>query len=105
MAQRAAVACALARRSRFLFCDEPTTGLDAEVQAALVLELQTLARGPDARGIVFVTHDIALLDGFADRILVLDRGTIAEEAPTARALVGPGRALVEATLALQAGSS
>jgi ABC-type glutathione transport system ATPase component len=98
MAQRAAIAVALARKSRFLFCDEPTTGLDAPVQAALVAELRTLR---DV-GIVFVTHDLRLLPGFADRIVVLDGGRVAETAPSLGALTGAGRALLDATAAIAA---
>lgn len=96
MAQRAAIAVALARRSRFLLCDEPTTGLDAPVQAALVREL----RGLREVGILFVTHDLRLLPGFADRILVLAGGRVVEEATSLEGLRGAGRALVEATAAI-----
>jgi ABC-type dipeptide/oligopeptide/nickel transport system ATPase component len=96
MAQRAAIACALARKSPFLLCDEPTTGLDAEVQADIVEELRRLASGPDAHGILFVTHDLDLLDGFADRILVMEGGRIVEQAERVSSLSGPGAALVQA---------
>lgn len=96
MAQRAAIAVALARKSRFLLCDEPTTGLDAPVQADLVREL----RGLDGVGILFVTHDLRLLPGFADRIVVLEAGRVVEEAPSVAALTGPGRALSQLTAAI-----
>lgn len=96
MAQRAAIALALARKSRFLFCDEPTTGLDAPVQAALVREL----RGLRDTGCLFVTHDLRLLPGFADRILVMDEGRVVEEATSIAALKGVGRVLVDATAAI-----
>lgn len=95
MAQRAAIAVALARRSRFLVADEPTTGLDPSVQRATLAQLRSLC---DAGvGVLFITHDLRLLPGFADRVLVMESGRVVEEAADPRLLVGPGRALVEAT--------
>jgi len=98
MAQRAAVAVALARKSRFLLCDEPTTGLDAPVKVELLRELRQLREV----GIVFVTHDLRLLPGFADRILVIEGGRVVDEAATLGELRGAGRRLVEATAAIAA---
>ncbi|GDX81134.1 ABC transporter ATP-binding protein [Deltaproteobacteria bacterium] len=98
MAQRAATAVALARRCAFLFCDEPTTGLDAPVQAELIAELRRI----EGVGILFVTHDLRLLPGFADRILVMDDGRIVEEADRVEGLSGAGRRLVEATRGIAA---
>lgn len=98
MAQRAATAVALARRCAFLFCDEPTTGLDAPVQADLIAELRRI----EGAGILFVTHDLRLLPGFADRILVMHEGRIVEEATRVEGLSGAGRRLVEATRGIAA---
>ncbi len=98
MAQRAAAAAALARQSRFLLCDEPTTGLDAPVAADLVAELRRLTHV----GVVFVTHDLRLLPGFADRILVMEGGRIVEEADRVESLSGPGRRLADATRGIAA---
>lgn len=98
MAQRAAVALTLARRSRFLFCDEPTSALDAHLQ----VELTRLLRALDGVGVLFVTHDLRLLPGFADRILVMDAGRIVEEASSLADLRGAGLRLVEATAAIAA---
>lgn len=98
MAQRAATAVALARRCAFLFCDEPTTGLDASVQAELIAELRRI----EQVGILFVTHDLRLLPGFADRILVMHEGRIVEEATRVEGLTGAGRRLVEATRGIAA---
>ncbi len=98
MAQRVAIAIALARRSRFLLCDEPTTGLDGPVQQELVRLLRKLP----GVGIVFVTHDLRLLPGFADRIYVIEDGRVVEEATTLAGLRGPGALLVAATSAIAA---
>ncbi len=95
MAQRAAIAVALARNSRFLVADEPTTGLDPSVQRGILAQLRLLA---DAGvGLLFITHDLRLLPGFATRVVVMDAGRTVEEAPSAAGLLGVGRALVEAT--------
>ncbi len=97
MAQRVAIAAALARGSRFLLCDEPTTGLDPHVQ----VEILTLLRGLNDRGVVFVTHDLDLVDGACDSVLVLEEGRVVDRAPRPSALAGAGRALWDATQSLR----
>ncbi len=77
--QRIMIAMALACRPSVLIADEPTTALDVTIQAqivALVRELQ------DEMGmaILWITHDLALVAGFADRVAVMYGGTIVEEA-------------------------
>jgi len=95
MAQRAAIAVALARNSRFLVADEPTTGLDPSVQREILAQLAALAAA--GHGLLFITHDLRLLPGFATRIVVMDRGRTVEHAASIADLTGPGRLLVEAT--------
>jgi ABC-type dipeptide/oligopeptide/nickel transport system ATPase component len=95
MAQRAAIAVALARDSRFLVADEPTTGLDPSVQREILAQLSALAAA--GRGLLFITHDLRLLPGFATRVVVMDRGRTVEEATSIADLTGAGRLLVEAT--------
>lgn len=97
MAQRAALAVALAAGSPVLLCDEPTTGLDAPVQREIVQGL----RGLREHAVVLVTHDLELVDRACDRVYVLDGGRVVDEGARPSALVGPGRALWEATLALR----
>lgn len=95
MAQRAGIAIALARKSTFLLADEPTTGLDPSVQRAILAALRSLcARG---LGVLLITHDLRILPGLADRVLVMDGGRILDEAAAPSGLHGAGRALVEAT--------
>ena len=101
MAQRAAIAVALARRSRFLLADEPTTGLDPSVQRAVLTELRRLADA--GMGILFITHDLRLLPGFADRLVVMDAGRIVEAVDTVADLRGAGKALVDATRTIAGG--
>jgi len=76
MAQRVTIAQALARGSRFLIADEPTTGLDPVISAALVQELEHLAS--DGIGVLIITHDLALLPQVAAELFVMDQGRIVE---------------------------
>lgn len=101
MAQRAAIAVALARQSRFLLADEPTTGLDPSVQRAVLRQLRSLADA--GMGVLFITHDLRLLPGFADRVLVMNRGRIVEAVDTVGELVGAGRSLLDATRLIAGG--
>ena len=102
MAQRAAIAIALARRSRFLVADEPTTGLDPSVQRAILTQLRVLCAS--GVGVFFITHDLRILPGLADRVAVMDAGRILEEAASPAELVGAGRGLVEATRKVAGGT-
>lgn len=102
MAQRVAIAVAIARESRFLVADEPTTGLDPSVQRGVLAQLSYLAQS--GVGVLFITHDLRLLPGFASRVLVMDHGRTVEDAPSPAALVGAGRALVEATRRIAGGA-
>jgi ABC-type glutathione transport system ATPase component len=76
MAQRVCIAQALARGSRFLIVDEPTTGLDSTLKRPLLQQFKALAE--QGMGLLFITHDLRLLEGFCDRILVMDSGSICE---------------------------
>ncbi|MGI5423496.1 ABC transporter ATP-binding protein [Streptomyces sp. CA-179760] len=80
--QRIAIARAVARRPRIIICDEPTSALDVTTQAAA---LDLLAELQDTLGCayLFITHDLAVVKEFAARTLVLQRGRIVEEGPSA----------------------
>ncbi|MCP4810430.1 MAG: ABC transporter ATP-binding protein [Proteobacteria bacterium] len=82
MAQRVAIALALARGSRFLVVDEPTTGLDPTVQEAILDELLALKR--EGVGILFITHDLRLVPKLGDHLLVMHQGRIVEDLPTSQ---------------------
>ncbi len=97
MAQRVALAVALAAGAPVLLCDEPTTGLDAPVQREIVHGL----RGLREHAVVLVTHDLELVDAACDRVYVLGDGRVVDEAARPSALVGAGRPLWDATLALR----
>ncbi|NRG41190.1 ABC transporter ATP-binding protein [Rathayibacter sp. VKM Ac-2835] len=85
--QRALLAAAIALDPPLLVADEPTTALDVTVQAR-VLELfaEQKARG---RALLLVSHDLAVVAGLADRILVLADGRVVEDGPAARVLRSP----------------
>ena len=78
--QRAAIARALAAEPGLLICDEATSALDVTVQRE-ILDLLDALRGREGQGlsILFICHDIALVQQFCDRVLVLHRGRIVEE--------------------------
>ncbi|MBK8756515.1 MAG: ABC transporter ATP-binding protein [Actinomycetales bacterium] len=75
--QRVVVAMALANDPALLICDEPTTALDVTVQA-LVLDL--IVRGVEARnaGMLFITHDLAVVASVCERVLVMYGGRVVE---------------------------
>lgn len=102
MAQRVAIALGLARRSRFLLADEPTTALDPTVQEGILAELRRVA--DQGTGVLFITHDLRILPGLADRVVVMQDGRLVEEARDPAGLTGAGRALVEATRKVAGGA-
>ena len=78
--QRAAIARALAIEPKLLICDEATSALDVTVQKEII-ELLNALRSQQSRNlsILFICHDISLVQQFADRVLVMYRGNIVEE--------------------------
>ncbi|MFP4603257.1 MAG: dipeptide/oligopeptide/nickel ABC transporter permease/ATP-binding protein [Halochromatium sp.] len=86
--QRVAIAMALAHGPELLIADEATTALDVTVQAEILGLLERLSHGR-ARALLFVSHDLALVAGLCERILVLYAGRIVEDAPRDRLLDAP----------------
>ena len=78
MRQRVMIAMALASSPRLLIADEPTTALDVTVQAQIMALLAEL-RVETGMAMIFITHDIGLVAGIADRILVMQDGLIVEQ--------------------------
>lgn len=79
MAQRVGIALALARGSRFLLVDEPTTGLDPSLRQGLLEQLR-LTRDSGV-GLLLITHDLRLVRQLGDHLLVMDKGRIVEDRP------------------------
>lgn len=103
MRQRVLIAMALSLRPRLLIADEPTTALDVCVQAQILARLgdwQSLLN----LSILFITHDLAVAAGIAQRMAVFKEGRLVEEGPSASLLANPThdytRALVAAVPSL-----
>lgn len=78
--QRAAIARALAIGPSILICDEATSSLDVTIQKEILHLLNELRRQKkDDLSVLFICHDIALVQGFCDRVLVMYQGRIVEE--------------------------
>lgn len=88
MLQRAMIALALAARPRVLIADEPTTALDATVQAQILALIRTIQK-EDGIAVVLITHDIGAVSVLADRVIVLYAGQIAEEGTAIQVLTAP----------------
>ncbi|MEZ7126919.1 dipeptide ABC transporter ATP-binding protein [Nonomuraea sp. AD125B] len=80
MRQRAMIAMAIANDPDLLICDEPTTALDVTIQAQ-VLEVLKTAQQETGAGIVMITHDLGVIAGMADRVLVMYAGRPVEQGP------------------------
>ena len=77
--QRAAIARALAIEPKLLICDEATSALDVTVQKEIIELLNELrAQQGQSLSILFICHDISLVQQFADRVLVMYHGNIVE---------------------------
>jgi len=80
--QRVAIARALALSPPLLICDEPTSALDVSIQERIVGLLEAYLRRRDI-AMLFISHDLALVSHFCDRILVMYLGYVMEEFPRA----------------------
>jgi peptide/nickel transport system ATP-binding protein len=106
MCQRVVIALALACRPQLLIADEPTTGLDVTTQKAvmdLVVDL-TRERGMST---ILITHDLGLAAVYCDRVVVMEKGTVVEAAPSRQIFAAPAhpytRKLMKATPRLGVG--
>src|SRR5262245_17640021 len=88
MRQRVAIAIALLHRPALLIADEPTTALDVTIQSQILAEVQALA-ADTGTALIWVTHDLAVIAGLADRIAVMYAGRIVEQGPVDAVLDAP----------------
>jgi oligopeptide/dipeptide ABC transporter ATP-binding protein len=96
--QRAMIAMALAARPKLLIADEPTTALDVTVQKQ-ILELLDRLRREMQLGLLFITHDLAVVASVADRVAVMYAGRIIEEGATNEVLLHPKHPYTQGLLA------
>lgn len=89
--QRAAIARALAIQPKLLILDEATSALDVTVQKEIIGLLDQLQKDRDM-SYVFISHDIALVQEFCDRIIVMKNGKIVEEGPSEEVIRSPKNA-------------
>ncbi len=83
MRQRVAIAIALLNRPDLIIADEPTTALDVTIQAQILHEMQALCR-ESGTSLIWITHDLAVVAGLADRVAVMYAGRIVEQGSTAQ---------------------
>jgi peptide/nickel transport system ATP-binding protein len=96
--QRVLVAMALACRPSLVVADEPTTALDATVQAQ-VLELLREMRTAFNLSLLLVTHDLGVLAGMADRVAVMYAGRLVEQGPVRQVFQSPAHPYTRGLLA------
>jgi len=86
--QRVAIAIALLHRPLLLIADEPTTALDVTIQSQILAEVQALC-AQSGTALIWITHDLAVVSGLADRIAVMYAGRVVEEGPVEAVLSRP----------------
>ncbi|GLY29640.1 ABC transporter ATP-binding protein [Kineosporia sp. NBRC 101731] len=86
--QRVMIAMALVARPSVLLCDEPTTALDVTTQAQILDLLRDLNRS-EGITVLIATHDLDVISGIADRLVVMYAGRVVEDGPAQQVLSAP----------------
>ena len=89
--QRAMTAMAMGCDPRLIVFDEPTTALDVTIQAQ-ILDLMTKLKDEVGMSILFITHDLGLIEKFSDTITVMQEGTVVEQGDTKSVFLNPQHA-------------
>jgi oligopeptide transport system ATP-binding protein len=97
MRQRVMIAIALACDPEVLIADEPTTALDVTIQAQ-ILELVRDLRQKLGMAIIWITHDLGVIAGIADRVMVMYGGQVVEQAPVKDLFANPQHPYTRALL-------
>ncbi|MDA9720286.1 dipeptide ABC transporter ATP-binding protein [bacterium] len=86
--QRVMIAMALVNNPKLLIADEPTTALDVTIQAQ-ILDLMSKLQKELGMSILFITHDLGLVDKFSDKVAVMKEGKIVEIGETKKVFTNP----------------
>ena len=97
-AQRVAIARALVLKPELLICDEAVAALDGRVRNG-VLELLRSAQARSGLAILFISHDLSVVERLAHRVLVMYLGRVVESGPAARVFAAPAHPYTRALLA------
>lgn len=97
-AQRFAIALVTALHADFVIADEPTSALDVTVQAE-VIEVLSELRDRHGTGLLFISHDLAVISELADSLVVMKQGHVVESGPTRTVLSSPQQDYTKALLA------
>ena len=97
MRQRVMIAIALANDPLLLIADEPTTALDVTIQQE-IMEILSRLRESHRLAVLFISHDLALVNRYADRIGVLYGGVLMEQGSTAQVIGAPAHPYTSALL-------
>lgn len=100
--QRVMIAMALANKPDILIADEPTTALDVTIQAQ-ILDLLVELKKSENMGLLFITHDLGIVQKLADKVCVMKDGEIVEAGPTAEVFGNPQHAYTQKLLSARAG--
>ncbi len=98
MRQRVMIAMALSCKPALLIADEPTTALDVTIQAQ-ILQLIRVLQKEMQMGVIFITHDMGVVAEMADRVQVMYRGDVVENAPVEQLFSAPVQPYTRALLA------
>ncbi len=98
--QRVMIAMALANKPEILIADEPTTALDVTIQAQ-ILELLAELKESEGMGLLFITHDLAIVRRIADRVCVMKDGEIVENGPAEDIFANPQHPYTQKLLAAE----
>ena len=97
MRQRVAIAIALLNKPDLIIADEPTTALDVTIQGQILYEMQKLTRDTGT-AVIWITHDLSVIAGLADRVCVMYAGRIVEEGTCEEVLGRPAHPYTQGLL-------
>jgi peptide/nickel transport system permease protein len=97
--QRVMIAAAIANHPRLLVADEPTTALDVTVQAQILDLLGRLKEAEQGLGLLFITHNLAVVSEIADRVVVMYAGEVVEQGAVADVFASPRHPYTAALMA------